>query len=153
MGAWRAKIGGYMKIAVACEGLNTSPHAAHCDSFMCYTVNRGIISDCRNLPNPNIAGKELARLLKELGIDMLITSGIDMDTANALCYADIEVVAGPEGTAREVADKYLSRTLIGVDSLCHTYGALEAAEAEEDDIELDAAFARIEAELKLATQQ
>ncbi|MBQ3106101.1 MAG: hypothetical protein IJC51_01305 [Eggerthellaceae bacterium] len=141
-----------MKIAVACEGLRTSPHAAHCDSFMCYTVTRGIIADCQNLPNPNVAGDELAQLLKELGMDVLITAGIDMDTANALCYAGVEVVAGPEGTAREVVDAYLSRTLIGVDSLCHTYGALEAAEAEEDDAELDAAFARIEAELKLTAQ-
>ena len=142
-----------MRIAVACEGLDTSPHATHCESFMCYTVTRGIIMDCHNLPNPNVSGTELAALLKDLGMDVLITAGIDMDSANALCYAGIEVVAGPVGNAREMVDKYLSRTLIGVDSLCHAYGALEAAEtAEEDDAELDAAFARIEAELKLAVQ-
>ena len=32
-----------MRIAVASEGLEVSPHAGHCSSFMCYTVNLSLI--------------------------------------------------------------------------------------------------------------
>lgn len=129
-----------MKIAVACEGLGVSPHAVHCASFMCYTVNRGIITDCQNLPNPGLPAEETLNLLKEMGIDTIITGGIDIDFANMLCHSGVEVVAGVEGTSKEVADAYLNHTLIGADELCHTL----AEEDGEEESDLDDAFEALE---------
>ena len=129
-----------MKIAVACEGLGVSPHAVHCASFMCYTVNRGIITDCQNLPNPGLPAEETLSLLKEVGIDTIITGGIDIDFANMLCHSGVEVVAGVDGTAKEVADAYLNHTLIGADELCHTL----AEEEGEEETDLDDAFEALE---------
>lgn len=138
-----------MKVAVACDGLVASSHAAQCDSFMCYTVERGIISDCRNLPNSGITSHESARLIIGLGFDALITSGIDIDMANELCAAGVEVVAGVTGTAREVAQAYISHTLMGAMSLCHVDEAdVEDEEAEED---IEAAFAALEEKLQAAS--
>lgn len=128
-----------MKITVACEGLGVSPHAVHCASFMCYTVNRGIITDCQNLPNPGLPAEETVTLLKEMGIDTIITGGIDIDFANMLCHSGVEVVAGVEGTAKEVAEAYLNHTLIGADELCHTL-----ADADEDDADVEDAFEALE---------
>ena len=102
-----------MKIAVACNGMDLSPHAARCDSLMCYTVDRGIITDCRNLPIMREGGFEAAELIRSVGFDTLITSGIDMDMAGDLCDAGVEVVAGAEGTPREALDAYLANTLMG----------------------------------------
>ena len=109
-----------MKIIVACEGLGVSPHAVHCASFMCYTVERGIIADCRNLPNPGLSAEDTAQMFIDLGVGTIITGGIDYDFANMLCHAGIEVVAGVEGSAREVLEAYINHTLIGADELCHT---------------------------------
>ena len=102
-----------MKIAVACNGMDLSPHAAQCDGLMCYTVVRGIITDCRNLPNMGDASLAPAALVKAIGFDTLITGGIDMDMANELCEAGIEVVAGAEGSPREALEAYLAHTLMG----------------------------------------
>ena len=102
-----------MKIAVACNGMDLSPHAAQCDGFMCYTVERGIITGCRNLPNMGDGSASAADLVRAIGFDTLITGGIDMDTASELCAAGIEVVAGAEGTPREALDAYLAHTLMG----------------------------------------
>ena len=129
-----------MKITVACEGLGVSPHAVHCASFMCYTVERGIITDCRNLPNPGLPAKDTARMLIDLGVNTIITGGIDYDFANMLCHSGIEVVAGVGGTAREVVEAHINHTLIGADELCHTL-----SDCEEDEFEVDDAFAKLEA--------
>lgn len=102
-----------MKIAVACNGLDLSAHAAQCDGFLCYTVDKGIVTDCRNLPNMYDTSHEAAELVKAVGFDTIITGGIDMDMADALCDAGVEVVAGAEGTPREALDAYLAHTLMG----------------------------------------
>ncbi|MBQ9954095.1 MAG: hypothetical protein IJO87_01515 [Eggerthellaceae bacterium] len=122
-----------MKIAVACTGLGVAPHAAQCESFMCYTVEKGIIKDCRNLPNMGITSAEAVSLIKGLDFDTLITGGIDMDTANELCKAGVEIVAGVQGTAREVAEAYLNRTLMGAVELCQAHD--EAHDPEDQDVE------------------
>lgn len=129
-----------MKIAVACDDLNVSSHAALCTSFMCYTVDRGVITDCRNLPNPGLPCNEAAQMLVGLGINTIIAGGIDMDFANCCCYAGVEVVAGVRGTAREVADNYINHTLIGAAELCHI--SEEEIDPEDDDI--DKTFADLE---------
>ncbi|WP_172137175.1 NifB/NifX family molybdenum-iron cluster-binding protein [Adlercreutzia sp. ZJ473] len=133
-----------MKIAVACDGLVASAHAARCDSFMCYTIERGIIVDCRNLPNNGITSHEGARLIIDLGFDALITSGIDIDMADELCAAGVEVVAGAAGASREVVQSYISHTLMGAVPFCH---ADEDEEAEED---IEAAFAALEEKMQAA---
>ena len=147
-----------MQMAVASDGLQASSHAVHCSSFMFYTVKRGIITECQNLPNPGLPANETVGLLKNLEIDVLITGGIDMDFANMLCHSGIEVMAGVSGTAREVAEAYLSHTLIGATALCHAGNFAQETENggngeySEEDREIDEAFGRIERELTAAAR-
>lgn len=122
-----------MKIAVACNGMSVSPHAAQCESFMCYNINKGVITECRNLPNMGITSAEGADLIKSAGFDVLITGGIDLDMADALCDCGVEVVAGTEGTAREVVDSYINSTLMGATKLCNA--ASEEHDPEDQDVE------------------
>lgn len=135
-----------MKIAVACDGLSVSSHAARCDGFMCYTIEKGIISDCRNLPNMGVTSHEAAQLISSLGFDAIISGGIDMDMANELCASGVEVVAGVQGTAREVVNSYLANTLMGnAVALCHIH-----EQDEEEDEDIEAAFAKIAEQLENA---
>lgn len=129
-----------MRIAVASEGLEVSPHAGHCSSFMCYTVNRGIITECQNLPSLGLPGMTTVTLLQSVNASVLICGYIDMDIANALCYAGIEVVAGAKGKTRDVVEAYLSNTLIGAEELCHLLD--ETPDAGDEGLE--DAFDRIE---------
>ena len=57
-----------------------------------------------------------------MGVDTLIVGAIDYDVANVFCHAGIEVIAGAHGSTREVVQAYLTRTLTGVDELCHLDG-------------------------------
>ncbi|MEA5019522.1 MAG: NifB/NifX family molybdenum-iron cluster-binding protein [Gordonibacter sp.] len=108
-----------MRIAVASEGLEVAPRFGQCSSYMCYNVECGVIVDCQNMPNPGMPAQKLASLFDEFGVDVLIVNTIEYDVANVFCRAGIEVIAKAHGTAREVAQSYLTRTLTGVDDLCH----------------------------------
>ena len=142
-----------MRIAVASEGLEVCPPCrALFELHVLYRVNRGVITECQNLPNPGLAvpGATMAELLEDdrrRRARRAAASTCDM--ANAFCHAGIEVVAG---AARErhaaVAESYLNHTLIGTEELCHLLD--EAADA--DDEELESAFGRIEKQLESASR-
>lgn len=106
---------------------------------MCYTLDKGILVDCRNLPNMSVDSHETAALIISLGFDALITYGIDMDMAEELCSAGVEVVAGAQGTAREVVEAYNNCTLMGATPLCHLHNCGGSAE-EMDESDIDDAF-------------
>lgn len=116
-----------MRIAVASLGLSVAPRFEYAESYMCYTVERGVIVNCQNMPNPGMPYQDLATTLLGLDVSTLIMGAIPIDIANIFCHAGIEVVAGAKGSAREVVEQYLTRTLIGVDEMCHC----------DDDPELD----------------
>ncbi len=119
-----------MKIAIASEGLEVAPRLKQCASYMCYTVDLGVIVECQNLPNLGFSTSELIPFFEETGVDVLIAGAVEYDTANALCHAGVEVIAGAQGPTCEVARAYVSRTLSGVDELCHI------GEWEHDDPDL-----------------
>ncbi len=100
-----------MQIAVACDGLDISAYAPRCSSFMCYTADNGVLTNCRNLPNMGLTSHEAAMQLIDLGFDAFISGGIDAEMADELCEAGIDVVEGAKGTPREAVDAYLSGTL------------------------------------------
>ena len=117
-----------MKIAVACAGLNVAPYFSQCSNYMCYTVDRGIIVGSQNMPALDQPLEQLIELLRTIGMDTLIVGRIEYDMASKLCISGIEVVAGAEGTALDVAKAYVNRTLSGVSDPC------SSDEDESDDV-------------------
>lgn len=108
-----------MRIAVASEGLEVAPRFGQTTSYMCYTVDCGIIVECQNLPNPSIPVDKLITLFHEMEVDALIVGIIDYDIACLFCQESIEIIAKAEGSARTAAQRYLTRTLAGTDEMCH----------------------------------
>lgn len=104
-----------MRIAVASEGLAVSPYFGHCASFTCYRIERGIIVECQNMPNPHQAPARIAAVLRELDVTAVITGIIERDAVEALHAANIEAVSNQAGSARGAAEAYLTNTLIGAD--------------------------------------
>ena len=66
-----------MRIAVASEGLAVSPYFGHCASFTCYRIERGIIVECQNMPNPHQTPARIAAVLRELDVTAVITGIIE----------------------------------------------------------------------------
>ena len=99
-----------MRIAVASEGLNVSPYFG---SFTCYTIDRGMIVECQNTPNPRLPLRQLASMLGDLDVRVLIAGCVEREAADALGIEGIEVIPNASGTARKAAEAYLARTLAG----------------------------------------
>ena len=106
-----------MRIAVACAGLSVAPYFAQRTNYMCYTVDRGIVADGKNVPALE-KPTALPELLTALEVDTIIVGRIEYDIASSLCHSGIEVVAGAEGEALDVVRAYLTKTLSGVDEPC-----------------------------------
>ena len=111
-----------MRIAVASEGLAVSPYFGHCASFTCYRIERGIIVECQNMPNPHQTPARIAAVLRELDVTAFITGIIERD-------AVIEVVSNQAGSARDAAEAYLAHTLIGTDEWHNDEEVLGAIES------------------------
>lgn len=118
-----------MRIAVASEGLAVSPYFGHCASFTCYRIERGIIVECQNMPNPHQTPARIAAVLRELDVTAVITGIIERDAVEALQAADIEVVSNQAGSARDAAEAYLAHTLIGTDEWHNNEEVLGAIES------------------------
>ena len=104
-----------MRIAVTSDELNVSTSLGRCASYTCYTVDRGIITQCQNFPNPNLPPAPTAHLLQNLGVDLVISNTIESSIEEALVKGGVEVVKGATGTARNAVDTYLSELLSGKD--------------------------------------
>ena len=110
-----------MRIAVACQGLDVAPRFARSSSFMCYRVDRGMFADCQNMPNLSFPPAQLAQVLNDLDVIVMIVDRIDPTSETALKAAGIEVQTGYTGTASAAARTYIGRTLSG------THEELEAS--------------------------
>lgn len=100
-----------MKIAVACDGLMVAKYFVQSTGFMCYTVERGIIVDCKNMPILDQPMESIVQVLSKIGVDTLITDMIEASMADEFCKVGIEVVARAEGEASDVVRAYVTHTL------------------------------------------
>lgn len=107
-----------MKIAVASEGLDVSPHFGRCSNYSYYLVEKGIVTNHQNLPSPGHVCDSGATLMKDLGIDVVITGGIGEKALNALKADGISVVSGATGSARDAVEAYLAGELMSTATSC-----------------------------------
>ncbi len=108
-----------MRIAVACTGLNVAYRFDYAENFTLYTVTNGIIVECQSIPFQAVDQSHVINFFKSMDVVALICNTINIDHARIFCKADIEVVAAVSGEARSAVEKYLTKTLIGADEMCH----------------------------------
>ena len=110
-----------MRIAVACQGLDVAERFSRCSSFTCYRVEYGMIADCQNMPNLSFPPAQLAHVMKDLEVTVVIANRIEPSFESALHDAGIEMEQGYTGTASAAARTYVTKTLTG------THEELEAS--------------------------
>lgn len=106
-----------MRIAVASDGLDVSLHGNRCESYMCYTVERGIITECQNTPNPCLSPELTAELFKQIGVSVFIVHVLDPSFRDAFEAAGIEVVTGSFGSTHRAAESFPASLFLGDDPL------------------------------------
>lgn len=107
-----------MIIAIASDGLNVSCHFGRCSSYSCYTVEDGAVVAFQNMPNLSRPCSEMAPLLRELSVDVLIVGSIGSSAKGFFDRAGITVVTGAEGTVRDALEDYLGGRLDSTDAVC-----------------------------------
>ena len=106
-----------MRIAVASDGLDVSLHGNRCESYMCYTVERGILRECQNTPNPCLSPELTAELFKQIGVSVFIVHVLDPSFREAFESAGIEVVTGSSGPTNRAVERFLATLFLGADML------------------------------------
>ncbi len=110
-----------MKIAVTSEtpqGLESmiSHHFGRCPYYTIVTVENGAIASVQAIPNPGAGGHspgELPALIKQLGVEVLLTGGMGPRAVDFFTRYGIEVATGAQGTVHSAVEAYLAGRLRG----------------------------------------
>ena len=110
-----------MKIAVTSESLQgmdskVSHHFGRCPYYTIVAVENGAVVSAQTIPNPGAGGHspgELPALIRQLGVDVLLTGGMGPRAVGFFARYGIEVVTGAQGTVRSAVEAYLAGRLRG----------------------------------------
>lgn len=65
-----------MKIAVSCNGNQIWAHFGHCENFMIYEAENGVITSEQSVPNPGHRPAFLPNFLADMGVAVIISGGM-----------------------------------------------------------------------------
>lgn len=97
-----------MRIAVASQGLDVSPHFGSCTNFNYYKVENNQLVDSRNLPSSGHLCGSQANFLRQTEVKVLLCSAISPHDKEQMERAGITVISGVSGRATEAAMAYLA---------------------------------------------
>jgi len=100
-----------LKIAVASENGQVSPHFGHCPEFTIFDVEAGRITDKTVIPNPGHQPGFLPRFLGEKGVACVIAGGMGPSAEELFAQQNIKTVVGAAGSVDDVIEAYLGGTL------------------------------------------
>lgn len=114
-----------MKIAVPVTRLNeVDSHFGHCEFYNVYTVseNKKVISVEKVSSEQGCGCKSnIARVLADAGVKVMLAGGIGGGAINVLKRAGIEVVKGCSGAADVLVNQYLSGFIIDSGESCQQH--------------------------------
>jgi len=110
-----------IKIAVACEGKNVTEHFGHCESFIIFEADKGVIVSEKIVANPGHRPGFLPNFLNDLGVNVIISGGMGGGAVDIFNSHNIEVIVGNLGSAKEVVEKYLAGEVESTGSVCHEH--------------------------------
>ena len=97
-----------MRIAVASQGLDVSPHFGSCTNFNYYKVENNQLVDSRNLPSSGHLCGSQANFLRQIEVKVLLCGAISPHDKEQMERAGITVISGVSGRATEAAMAYLA---------------------------------------------
>ncbi len=104
-----------MKIAVPTTQANTvDEHFGHCEFYTIFTISdQKAVIHIENLPSPVGCGckSNIASVLKEKGISILLAGNMGQGAVNVVSNQGITVVRGCIGNVNEVVSSYLNGTI------------------------------------------
>ena len=99
-----------MKIAIPTRGNVVDDHFGHCEAYTVFNIdgNKKIISS-EMLPSPQGCGckSNIASVLKEMGVSVMLAGNMGNGALNVLNSHGIEVYRGCSGDVRQLTEVFL----------------------------------------------
>jgi len=94
-----------MKIAVAAMGNTVAAHFGHCENFIFFDTENGVVIDEKSVPNPGHRPGFLPNFLADNGANVIIAGGMGGGAVDIFNERNVEVVVGAEGDANALTLK------------------------------------------------
>ncbi|MFI3168072.1 MAG: NifB/NifX family molybdenum-iron cluster-binding protein [Bacillota bacterium] len=108
-----------MKIAVSCNGNQIWAHFGHCENFMVFDVENGVITAENSVANPGHKPGFLPNFLADMGVEVIISGGMGGGAVDIFNQRGVEVVLGAQGDAKTAVSSYLAGNLQSTGSICN----------------------------------
>lgn len=108
-----------MRIAIARTGNEVSQHFGYCDNFLVYDLEGDKIAKENVLANPGHQPGFLPKLLKENGVELVIAGGMGAKAKDLFQANNIQTITGVNGTADQILETFLRKTLVGTGETCN----------------------------------
>ena len=110
-----------MKIAVASEGTQVGGHFGHCETFLFFDAENGVITAESSVPNPGHRPGFLPNFLADRGVQVILAGGMGGGAVEIFNERGVEVVVGAQGDARAAVEAYLRGELHSTGEVCHEH--------------------------------
>ncbi|MFA7228251.1 MAG: NifB/NifX family molybdenum-iron cluster-binding protein [Melioribacteraceae bacterium] len=102
-----------MKIAVPTRDNSVDEHFGHCEFYTVFTIENDQIAKSEIIESPQGCGckSNIAAVLKELGVELMLAGNIGGGAINVLNSQEISVVRGCEGSVISVVNAYINGEL------------------------------------------
>ncbi|OPZ74389.1 MAG: Dinitrogenase iron-molybdenum cofactor [Firmicutes bacterium ADurb.Bin456] len=112
-----------MKIAMPCLDGNVNPHFGSSRQFIVFDTAGGQIKGKKTIDNETLHNHGgLARILKDEGVEVVITGGIGRPMINALHEAGFKVITGASGEVDRIANDFINGQLLPSPAICSCGG-------------------------------
>jgi len=112
-----------MKIAVPTVGDQIDQHFGHCEKYSVFTIEDNAIKTLEYMESPAGCGckSNMASVLAQSGVKILIAGGIGNGAVNVLANNGIKTIKGASGTVRDAVELYLQGGLSDSGDICQSH--------------------------------
>ncbi len=112
-----------MKIAVPTVGNQVDQHFGHCEKYSIFTIEDKAIIAEEYMESPAGCGckSNMASVLAQNGVKILIAGGIGNGAVNVLANNGIKTIKGASGTVRNAVELFLQGELVDSGDICQSH--------------------------------
>ena len=112
-----------MKIAVPTVGDQVDQHFGHCEKYSVFIIEDNLIQTVEYMESPAGCGckSNMASVLAQSGVKILIAGGIGNGAVNVLTQNGIRTIKGASGNVRDAVEAYLQGKLLDTGNICTSH--------------------------------
>lgn len=107
-----------LRVAVACDGDQVSPHFGRCEKFVVAEIDNGSLSIVDSMETPPHEPGQLPKMIADLGISCIIAGGAGPRAVNILGSHGIQLIGGVTGPVQDALQALAAGELEAGESTC-----------------------------------